>query len=112
MATVLRTASAIVRSMRPRQWAKNVLVVAAALAAGVLGDGDNVAIIIGTFVAFTLVAGAIYLFNDSRDLTEDRQHPTKRLRPIAAGELTVRTAVLASIGLTVAGLAIGTAIDR
>ncbi|MCW2798737.1 MAG: decaprenyl-phosphate phosphoribosyltransferase [Aeromicrobium sp.] len=112
MANVLRTASAIVRTMRPRQWAKNVLVVAAALAAGVLGDGNNVAIIIGTFAAFTLVAGAVYLFNDSRDVAEDRLHPTKRLRPVAAGELSVRAAVGSSIVVAAAGLALGTAIDR
>jgi len=112
MANVLHTFSAIVRTMRPRQWAKNVLVVAAALAAGVLGDGNNVAIIIGTFIAFTLVASAVYLFNDSRDVSEDRLHPTKRFRPVAAGELSVRAAVVAAIVVAAAGLALGTAIDR
>ena len=112
MANVPRTASAIVRTMRPRQWAKNVLVVAAALAAGVLSDDHNIAIIIGTFIAFTLVASAIYLFNDARDAPEDRLHPTKRFRPVAAGELSARTAVNASIVIAVAGLALGTAIDR
>jgi decaprenyl-phosphate phosphoribosyltransferase len=112
MATTLDTASAILRTMRPRQWAKNVLVVAAALAAGVLGRGNNVAIVIGAFVAFTLVASAVYLFNDARDVVEDRQHPTKRFRPVAAGELPIRTAVIASIVVAVVGLGLGTAIDR
>ncbi len=94
MSTPLRTASALVRTMRPRQWTKNVLVVAAALAAGVLGDGNNIAIIVGAFVAFTLAASAVYLFNDARDVEADRKHPRKKLRPVAAGELSVRTAVL------------------
>ncbi len=112
MPTPVRTASAILRTMRPRQWAKNVLVVAAALAAGVLGEGNNVAIIIGTFVAFTLAASAVYLFNDAHDVEADRKHPRKRLRPVAAGELSVRTAVISSVFVATAGLALGTIIDR
>jgi decaprenyl-phosphate phosphoribosyltransferase len=110
--TTLGTASAILRTMRPRQWAKNVLVIAAALSAGVLGRDHNIAIVIGTFIAFTLVASAVYLFNDARDVVEDRQHPTKRFRPVAAGELPIRTAVVASIPVAAVGLGLGTAIDR
>lgn len=112
MTSPVRTASAIVRTMRPRQWAKNILVVAAALAAGVISDGNNIAIIVGTFVAFTLVASAVYLLNDAIDVEEDRKHPRKRLRPVAAGHLPVRTAVIASVVVVTAGLALGTAIDR
>ncbi|MDR7087093.1 decaprenyl-phosphate phosphoribosyltransferase [Aeromicrobium panaciterrae] len=98
--------------MRPRQWTKNVLVVAAALSAGVLGDGNNIAIITGTFVAFTLAASAVYLFNDARDVEDDRRHPRKKLRPVAAGEVSVGAAVLASIVVAAAGLGLGFAIDR
>lgn len=112
MPTTLHTASALVRTMRPRQWTKNVLVVAAALSAGVLGDGNNIAIIIGTFVAFTLAASSVYLFNDARDVEDDRRHPLKKLRPVAAGELSVRIAVLSSIVVAAAGLGLGFAIDR
>ena len=112
MPSSLRTASALVRTMRPRQWTKNVLVVAAALSAGVLGDGNNIAIIIGTFIAFTLAASAVYLFNDARDVEDDRKHPRKKLRPVAAGEVSVRTAVLSSIVVSAAGLGLGFAIDR
>lgn len=112
MPTPLRTASALVRTMRPRQWTKNILVVAAALSAGVLGDGNNIAIIIGTFVAFTLAASAVYLFNDARDVDDDQRHPLKKLRPVAAGELSVRTAVLSSIVVAAAGLGLGFAIHR
>ena len=111
MATAFRTISALVRTMRPRQWTKNVLVAAAALAAGVLGEGHNIAIIIGAFVAFTLAASAVYLFNDARDVEADRLHPRKRLRPVAAEELSARTAVIGSVAVATAALALGTAID-
>jgi len=105
------TAQALLRTMRPRQWAKNVLVAAAALAAGVLGDGNNIAIVLGAFVAFTLVASGVYLFNDARDVEADRLHPRKRFRPVAAGELPIRTAVVSSVVVAASGLALGTAID-
>jgi len=111
MTAEVRTAQALLRTMRPRQWAKNVLVAAAALAAGVLGDGNNIAIVVGAFVAFTLVASAVYLFNDAQDVEADRLHPRKRFRPVAAGELPVRTAVVTSVVVAASGLVIGTAID-
>lgn len=112
MPTPLHTASALVRTTRPRQWTKNVLVVAAALSAGVLGEDNNIAIIVGTFVAFTLAASAVYLFNDARDVEDDRKHPRKKLRPVAAGEISIRTAVLASVAVAAAGLGLGFAINR
>ena len=112
MTPPLRTASALVRTMRPRQWPKNILVIAAALAAGVLGDGNNIAIICGAFVAFTLAASAVYLFNDARDVEADRKHPRKRLRPVAAGELSVSNAVVASVVVAAAGLGLGFWIDQ
>ena len=73
---------------RPRQWIKNLLVIAAAGAAGALGT-DGVLLRVGlAFVAFCLMSAGIYALNDSRDVDEDRQHPRKRFRPIAAGELS------------------------
>ncbi|GFG71256.1 decaprenyl-phosphate phosphoribosyltransferase [Mycolicibacter senuensis] len=83
----------IVKAMRPRQWVKNVLVLAAPLAA--LGgdvhydyaDVGGKALI--AFVAFSLAASAVYLVNDAQDVEADRAHPTKRFRPIAAGVVPV-----------------------
>jgi decaprenyl-phosphate phosphoribosyltransferase len=79
----------LIKSMRPRQWVKNVLVVAAPVAAaghGVRYDYAEVATKVGVaFVVFSLAASAIYLINDVRDVEADREHPTKRFRPIAAG---------------------------
>ena len=89
---------AAVRAMRPRQWIKNVLVGAAPLAAGRLFEPAVIRGVLLAFVAFSLVSATVYLINDVRDVAEDRLHPRKRLRPIAAGELTSGAAlVLAGI---------------
>ncbi|KLO28999.1 phosphoribose diphosphate:decaprenyl-phosphate phosphoribosyltransferase [Mycolicibacter heraklionensis] len=85
--------SGVIKAMRPRQWVKNVLVLAAPMAA--LGgdvqydyaDVGRKALI--AFVVFSLAASSIYLVNDSRDVEADRAHPTKRFRPIAAGVVPV-----------------------
>ena len=77
-------------TMRPKQWIKNALVVAAAGAAGALGH-DDVPVRVGlACVAFCLLASGIYAINDVRDAPEDRLHPRKRHRPVAAGELDPR----------------------
>ena len=78
---------AVLRSMRPRQWTKNLLVVAAPLAAGELFHAPVWWQTLVAFVAFCLVSGAVYLVNDAVDVESDRAHPRKRQRPIAAGEL-------------------------
>lgn len=95
------------RAMRPRQWVKNILVLAAPVAAGSLFQP---AVLINTawaFVAFCLISASIYLINDVRDVEADRQHPKKRLRPIAAGELSPRTALILAAVTLVAAVVIG-----
>ncbi|HRA76925.1 MAG TPA: decaprenyl-phosphate phosphoribosyltransferase [Propionicimonas sp.] len=95
------------RAMRPRQWVKNVLVLAAPLAAGRLFEPAVLAASAWAFVAFSLVSASIYLVNDLRDIEADRLHPTKRFRPIPAGELASTPAwVLAGLSLA-ASLVIG-----
>jgi len=97
-------------TMRPRQWLKNVLVIAAAGAAGALGR-DDVPVRVGlAFIAFCLIASGVYAINDVRDAAEDRNHPRKRYRPVAAGELEPRAAVVLGAGLIVCGLALCLAI--
>jgi len=93
--------------MRPRQWVKNLLVVAAPLAAGRLFEPAIIKGAALAFVAFSLASAAVYLVNDVRDVEEDRQHPTKRFRPIAAGELKPATALTLAVVLGVCGLALG-----
>jgi decaprenyl-phosphate phosphoribosyltransferase len=92
----------LLRAIRPKQWLKNLLVVAAPLAAGTLFTSHVATRVALTFTAFCLISGAVYLVNDVLDAENDRRHPLKRLRPIAAGELSVRTAVAAATVLAAA----------
>lgn len=95
---------ALLRAARPKQWVKNLLVLAVPLASGTIGDPG---VLVGTVlagVAFCLLSSAVYLVNDSVDVEADRRHPRKRLRPIAAGEVSVRAARVTAAVLAVAGL--------
>jgi decaprenyl-phosphate phosphoribosyltransferase len=96
----------LVRAMRPKQWLKNLLVVAAPGAAGVLFESDVIGNVALAFVAFCLVSSGTYLLNDARDVEADRIHPRKRSRPIADGTVSVGLAVTAGVVLIAAGLAI------
>ena len=93
--------------MRPRQWVKNLLVLAAPLAAGRLFEPAIIKTAALGFVAFCLVSDSVYIVNDVRDVEEDRQHPTKRFRPIASGELKATTALVLAAVVGVCGLALG-----
>ena len=75
------------KTARPKQWTKNVLVFAAPAAAGVLDQRDALVETLVAFVGFCLAASGTYFLNDAADADADRLHPTKRNRPIAAGEL-------------------------
>ncbi|MBV8965792.1 MAG: decaprenyl-phosphate phosphoribosyltransferase [Mycobacteriaceae bacterium] len=106
----------VVKAMRPRQWVKNLLVLAAPLAA--LGrhvpyDYREVLIRVAiAFVVFCLATSAVYLVNDVRDVEADRAHPTKRFRPIAAGVVPEWLAYATAVGLGVASLAISWFVSR
>lgn len=109
MSTQTRRRAPLLRATRPRQWTKNLLVVAAPLAAGVLAEVDVLARVVVALVAFTLAAASVYLLNDLVDAEDDRRHPRKRHRPIASGELGATTAVVAAVVLATGAvvLAIG-----
>lgn len=94
----------LIRACRPRQWVKNVLVVAAPGAAGVLTHPEVAWKVAAAFVCFCLLASATYLLNDVRDREEDARHPRRRTRPIAAGEVAPRTAVALAVALGAAGV--------
>jgi len=102
--------SGVIKAIRPRQWLKNVLVLAAPVAA--LGGNAHynyrdVAIeVLIAFVAMSLAASSIYLVNDARDVEADRQHPTKRFRPIAAGVVPEWLAYTLAVVLALAALGI------
>ncbi|HEX9338217.1 MAG TPA: decaprenyl-phosphate phosphoribosyltransferase [Pseudonocardiaceae bacterium] len=96
-----RVALGVLRTMRPRQWVKNVVVLAAPFAAGQVGHSAVLRATLVAFVAFCLAASAVYLINDAKDVAADRAHPTKRNRPIAAGVVPVPVAVATSVVLLV-----------
>lgn len=102
----------MIKALRPKQWVKNVLVIAAPLAAGneIMDSGRSIATlsvdVLVAFVVFCMAASSIYLINDARDVEADRAHPTKRFRPIAAGVLPVNMAYAMSAALIVASIAV------
>ena len=100
----------LVIACRPNQWTKNFLVLAAPLFAFqfTLEVWINSAI---AFIAFCLISGAIYLFNDVQDIQNDRAHPTKKLRPIPKGDISTRTAIFFSTILSSLSILIGLAIS-
>jgi decaprenyl-phosphate phosphoribosyltransferase len=105
VARPLDAVSGLVRAMRPRQWVKNVLVLAAPFAGGVLFHLHVLAAVGIAFVAFSLAAAGVYLVNDVQDIEADRAHPTKRNRPIAAGVVAPQLAVAVAAVLFVAAVA-------
>lgn len=99
---------AMIKALRPKQWVKNVLVVAAPAAAGseALTNAGTLKDIAIAFITFCMAASSIYLINDARDVESDRQHPTKRFRPIAAGVLPVNLAYVMAVVLIVAAVGV------
>lgn len=103
-------ARVVLRACRPRQWLKNLVVVLAPAAAGALAHRGADGQVLGAFVAFCMLASATYLVNDVRDRESDRRHPRKRLRPIAAGELSPRRALRVAALLAAAGIGVSVAV--
>ncbi len=103
--------AAIVASLRPRQWVKNLFVFAGLIFAQKLFT-PLAWLAWATFAVFCALSGAIYLLNDVADRDKDRLHPRKRLRPIAAGRLPVGVALAAAALLLAAGLGAALAISR
>lgn len=91
--------SAAIKAMRPRQWTKNVVIFAALVFDRQFTPQYLPEILrtLAGFVIFCLLSGVVYIVNDIADIEADRQHPVKRLRPIAAGELPVPAARLLAI---------------
>ena len=100
------TPRALLRLARPKQWVKNILVLAAPGAAGVLDQSAAVRDTAIAFVCFCLAASGTYYLNDALDVEADRVHPTKRFRPVAAGDVSVRMAITGAIILEVLAIAL------
>jgi 4-hydroxybenzoate polyprenyltransferase len=99
-------ARAALVALRPRQWTKNLLLFAGLLFAGKLGETSLWPEACIAFVAYCAASSAAYLANDVRDAEHDRDHPVKRLRPVASGELPVRIALALAGLLTASALAL------
>jgi len=95
----------ILKAMRPRQWIKNVLLLAGLLLSRRLLDPVSVERALAGFALFCLLSGAVYLLNDVLDRERDRRHPRKCKRPIASGALPIPLAVAAMIAIALAALA-------
>lgn len=100
----MASARAVLLTLRPHQWVKNLFVAAPLVFAKHLEDGGYLGRTALAVAAFCALSGAVYAINDVLDVAADRLHPTKRHRPIAAGELGERAAILLAIGLAVAAL--------
>jgi 4-hydroxybenzoate polyprenyltransferase len=87
----------LLRTMRPKQWTKNVFIFAALVFDEKLFVPELLAKTVAAFVLFCLISSAVYLINDLVDIEKDRQHPAKRHRPLASGQLKPSVALVAAV---------------
>jgi len=102
---------ALIRLLRPRQWPKNLLVFAAAIFANQIFVVMSASLAALAFVVFCLASSSVYVVNDIMDAEVDRQHPVKRSRPIAAGEVGVGVGIWYAVALTFAALGLAFSIN-
>jgi len=96
----------LIKLLRPKQWIKNFFVFAPLVFSRHIFDLSYLIPSLGAFVVFSLMSSAVYIINDILDVESDRAHPKKRYRPIAAGEVSVRQALIfmAILCAVIAGL--------
>lgn len=91
--TPVRPWRAWMKQLRLHQWAKNALIFVPLLASHRIGEPELLFVGLIAFLMFGLCASSVYLLNDLLDLEDDRQHATKRLRPLASGEVPIKAAL-------------------
>jgi len=101
----------IFKSLRPQQWIKNFFIFAPVIFSRNLLNPSMVLKTAAAFAAFCLIASAHYIFNDIRDLEEDRLHPVKSKRPLASGRLKTGPAVMSCVVMAVLGLAVAATVN-
>ena len=99
----------LLHSLRIRHWTKNIVVFIGLAYSGHALDSAYLQSSLLTFAAFCLASSAVYLLNDILDRERDRNHPTKRLRPIASGKMSVGFAATVATGFGVAALGVAVA---
>ena len=92
--------------MRVKHYVKNVLIFLPLLFGGQLFNGELLVKVLMGFAAFSLLSSAVYIVNDIRDVKSDREHPTKRFRPIASGDVSVRAGIVLACCLFAAAMAL------
>ncbi len=102
---------AVLRTARPRQWPKNLLVFAAPLAGATWGRPHGAFYALVAAAAFCFASVGVYFINDVADAERDRRHPRKRHRPVAAGDLPPSHALIIGVACAVVGLAAGLAVS-
>ncbi|MGZ7064877.1 MAG: decaprenyl-phosphate phosphoribosyltransferase [Candidatus Aminicenantales bacterium] len=102
----------IFKSLRPQQWIKNLFIFAPLIFSRNVLNRPFLLKTVAAFAAFCLISSAHYIFNDLRDIEEDRRHPVKSKRPLASGRLTKGPAVIALVLIGAAGLALAASIGR
>lgn len=103
----------LLRLLRPQQWTKNLAAFAGVIFGGRLGEPGSILLDLLVVVTFTAASAATYVFNDLRDVEYDRRHPTRRLRPLASGEVdrgsALKLAAILALGALVLALLLGRA---
>lgn len=107
MATQSFDIKAALRLLRPHQWVKNLLVFVSLFAGHQYSNLEYLQLTFLGFAAFCLVASGTYVVNDILDLESDRQHPIKKSRPLAAGQIEISYAIAIASVLIVAGIGLG-----
>ena len=102
---------ALAKSMRPKQWAKNVFVLAALVFDAKLFMPTFFARAFSAFCLFCAISSAVYLINDVADMEKDRQHPGKRNRPLASGQLSPNIAVMTAVAIVAVALPLAYLLD-
>jgi len=106
----LRHLSRLIQLARPGHWIKNLFVLAVLVFARKIGDAGAWLASLGALAAFCLASSAVYAINDVTDRREDAEHPEKRRRPVASGDIGVRTAVAFGVVLAAAALLLALAV--
>jgi len=97
----------LIKTMRPRQWIKNIVIFAPLVFDVKLFDPIYLVRTVAGFVMLCVISGTVYIINDLADIEKDRQHPRKRNRPLASGALSTRLAVVAAVVIPLVALPLG-----
>ncbi|MGQ9493178.1 MAG: decaprenyl-phosphate phosphoribosyltransferase [Anaerolineae bacterium] len=107
----MNTLVTLLKAMRPKQWTKNIFVLAALVFDAKLFVSEFLFKSLLAFVLFCAISSAVYLINDLSDVERDRQHPTKRNRPLASGQLAPGLALTVAVLLVAISMPIAYGLD-